>query len=66
MNEVLAAMPNSNLRPEDETLEEADVVYRQTIMFSATMPPELEKLARKYVDWCSLVLLLVQSLRWCW
>jgi len=37
------------MRPEDETLEEADAIYRQTIMFSATMPPELEKLAKTYV-----------------
>ena len=52
---VLDAMPSSNLRPEDEEEEEAvsmeekpEVIYRQTFLFSATMPPEVERLAKKY------------------
>lgn len=47
---VLDAMPSSNLKPEneDEKLEE-NKVYRTTYMFSATMPPAVEKLARKYL-----------------
>ena len=47
---VLDAMPSSNLKPEneDEPLEEARV-YRTTYMFSATMPPAVERLARKYL-----------------
>ena len=45
---VLDAMPNSNIRPEDETREEADLVYRQTFMFSATMPAAVEKISLKY------------------
>lgn len=47
---VLDAMPSSNLKPEneDEALEEARV-YRTTYMFSATMPPSVERLARKYL-----------------
>ncbi|KAL4529677.1 hypothetical protein Ndes2437B_g08758 [Nannochloris sp. 'desiccata'] len=47
---VLDAMPSSNLKPEneDEPLEAARV-YRTTYMFSATMPPAVERLARKYL-----------------
>jgi len=47
---VLDAMPSSNLKPEEEdgVLEE-NRVYRTTYMFSATMPPPVERLARKYM-----------------
>ncbi|KAI7836834.1 hypothetical protein COHA_009335 [Chlorella ohadii] len=47
---VLDAMPSSNLKPENEDIElEANRVYRTTYMFSATMPPAVERLARKYL-----------------
>jgi ATP-dependent RNA helicase DDX23/PRP28 len=47
---VLDAMPSSNLKPEDEDAPlEKDRVYRTTYMFSATMPPAVERLARKYL-----------------
>lgn len=47
---VLDAMPSSNLKPEDEDeMLEDDRVYRTTYMFSATMPPAVERLARKYL-----------------
>ena len=43
-------MPSSNLKPENEETElEEDRVYRITYMFSATMPPTVERLARKYL-----------------
>ena len=47
---VLDAMPSSNLKPENED-EELDVkkIYRTTYIFSATMPPTVERLARKYL-----------------
>uniref|UniRef100_A0A7N2LEM6 RNA helicase n=1 Tax=Quercus lobata TaxID=97700 RepID=A0A7N2LEM6_QUELO len=47
---VLDAMPSSNLKPEneDEELDEKKI-YRTTYMFSATMPPTVERLARKYL-----------------
>ncbi|CAH9052280.1 unnamed protein product [Cuscuta epithymum] len=47
---VLEAMPSSNLKPEneDEELDEKKI-YRTTYMFSATMPPAVERLARKYL-----------------
>jgi ATP-dependent RNA helicase DDX23/PRP28 len=43
-------MPSSSLKPEDEgaELDEART-YRTTYMFSATMPPAVERLARKYL-----------------
>ncbi|CAL9216522.1 unnamed protein product [Arabidopsis halleri] len=48
--EVLDAMPSSYLKPEkeDEELEEKKI-YRTTYMFSATMLPSVERLARKYL-----------------
>ena len=47
---VLNAMPSSNLKPknEDEELDEKRI-YRTTYMFSATMPPAVERLARNYL-----------------
>jgi len=48
---VLDAMPFSNLKPEnEEALVDLDEkMYRQTYMFSATMPPAIEKIARTYL-----------------
>ncbi|KAH1047064.1 hypothetical protein J1N35_037848 [Gossypium stocksii] len=47
---VLDAMPSSNLKPEneDEELDEKRI-YRTTYMFSATMPPAVERLSGKYL-----------------
>lgn len=47
---VLDAMPSSNLKPENEEEPlEANRIYRTTYMFSATMPPAVERLAKKYL-----------------
>lgn len=52
---ILDHMPVSNLKSEDESiaeLQENEAVkgrYRTTIMYSATMPPAVEKLAKKYL-----------------
>ncbi len=50
---IFEKMPSSNLRPIDEDLNETDTskskIYRQTFMFSATMPPAVERLTRKYL-----------------
>ncbi|BDA42638.1 probable elongation factor G, mitochondrial at C-terminar half [Coccomyxa sp. Obi] len=46
---VLDAMPSTNLKPEEEEELEENRVYRTTYMFSATMPPAVERLARKYM-----------------
>ncbi|KAI5006141.1 hypothetical protein ZWY2020_033384 [Hordeum vulgare] len=47
---VLDEMPPSHLKPEntDEELDEART-YMTTHLFSATMPPPMERLARKYL-----------------
>ncbi|KAE9458860.1 hypothetical protein C3L33_09260, partial [Rhododendron williamsianum] len=47
---VLDAMPSSNFKPknEDEELDKKKI-YQTTCMFSATMPPAVERLARKYL-----------------
>eukprot|EP01080_Neovahlkampfia_damariscottae_P005665 gene5665-9486_t len=49
VNSILESMPSSNLRPENEDEENEKKIYRQTILFSATMSPEVEKLASKYM-----------------
>jgi ATP-dependent RNA helicase DDX23/PRP28 len=61
LNYVLDALPLSNLKPEEEenevgglSAEMPDAMvhgkkYRQTVMFSATMPPAVERLAKKYL-----------------
>ncbi|KAK4528345.1 hypothetical protein GAYE_SCF55G6286 [Galdieria yellowstonensis] len=53
---VLDAMPSSHLKPEledgdymEEYIHSSGAVYRQTFMFSATMPPAVERLARKFL-----------------
>ncbi|EFJ40682.1 hypothetical protein VOLCADRAFT_77867 [Volvox carteri f. nagariensis] len=47
---VLDAMPSSFLKPdEDGAVLEANRTYRTTYMFSATMPPAVERLAKKYL-----------------
>ncbi|KAI9265283.1 P-loop containing nucleoside triphosphate hydrolase protein [Phascolomyces articulosus] len=53
VNFILDALPVSNLKPEDEEgipMElDSGRKYRQTTMFSATMPPAVERLAKKYL-----------------
>ncbi|ORY97848.1 P-loop containing nucleoside triphosphate hydrolase protein [Syncephalastrum racemosum] len=53
VNFILDALPVSNVKPEDgEEVEEKEMAgrkFRQTTMFSATMPPAVERLAKKYL-----------------
>ncbi|KAJ2138842.1 mRNA splicing protein prp28 [Coemansia sp. RSA 353] len=60
VNFILDALPVSNVKPENyDGSDDDDVVmgddiearfkYRQTTMFSATMPPVVERMARKYL-----------------
>ncbi|KAI9323701.1 P-loop containing nucleoside triphosphate hydrolase protein [Dichotomocladium elegans] len=53
VNFILDALPVSNVKPEGEAEENMQVTqgrkYRQTTMFSATMPPAVERLAKKYL-----------------
>jgi ATP-dependent RNA helicase DDX23/PRP28 len=58
---VLDALPLSNIKPDTDEAENPELMsrmlrlgrkdlrYRQTVMFSATMPPPLERLAKKYL-----------------
>jgi len=46
---ILDLLPSSNIRPEKEEDVDATKRYRQTIMFSATMPQKVEMLAKKYL-----------------
>jgi len=46
---IFDKMPSTNLRPMDDAECVHDRVYRQTFMFSATMPPAVERLTREYL-----------------
>lgn len=55
---ILEFLPVSNLKPDSDEAERTDVLlsnfaskkkFRQTVMFTATMPPPLERLARNYL-----------------
>lgn len=61
VQKVLDALPLSNIKPDTDDAENPELMsrmlrlgrkdtrYRQTVMFSATMPAQLERLARKYM-----------------
>jgi len=47
---ILERMKADSLRPEDENAALVEgKIYRQTFMFSATMPPAVERISRKYM-----------------
>lgn len=58
VQKILEYMPVSNLKPDTDEAEEESLLmqnfyskkkYRQTVMFTATMPPAVERLARTYL-----------------
>jgi ATP-dependent RNA helicase DDX23/PRP28 len=58
VQKILEYLPVTNLKPDSEEAEDERALmanfaskkkYRQTVMFTATMPPPLEKLARNYL-----------------
>lgn len=58
VQQILEYMPVTNLKPDTEEAEDATKLlanyntkkkYRQTVMFTATMPPAVERLARSYL-----------------
>lgn len=58
VNKILDALPFSNEKPDSEEAEDPRVMsrhiagkdrYRQTMMYTATMPPAVERIARKYL-----------------
>ncbi|GBP66287.1 Probable ATP-dependent RNA helicase DDX23 [Eumeta japonica] len=58
VQKILEYMPVSNVKPDSEAAEDASLLlanynskkkYRQTVMFTATMPPAVERLARSYL-----------------
>lgn len=58
VQKILEFMPVSNVKPDTDAAEDASVLlanyntkkkYRQTVMFTATMPPAVERLARSYL-----------------
>ncbi|KAG8533220.1 mRNA splicing protein prp28 [Bacidia gigantensis] len=58
VNKILDALPVGNMKPDSEEAEDAQVMsrhlggkdrYRQTMMYTATMPSAVERIARKYL-----------------
>ncbi|TDZ17808.1 Pre-mRNA-splicing ATP-dependent RNA helicase PRP28 [Colletotrichum sidae] len=58
VNKILDALPVSNEKPDTDEAENATLMkrylgardkYRQTMMYTATMPPTVEKIAKKYL-----------------
>ncbi|XP_063698706.1 probable ATP-dependent RNA helicase DDX23 [Culicoides brevitarsis] len=58
VQKILEFMPVTNVKPDTDEAEDASVLmanfntrnkYRQTVMFTATMPPSVERLARTYL-----------------
>ncbi|KAI9166960.1 DEAD-domain-containing protein [Paramyrothecium foliicola] len=58
VSKILAALPEANEKPDTEEAENAQLMtryidgnhrYRQTMMFTATMPPQLQQIARSYL-----------------
>lgn len=59
VNEILEYLPVTNLKPDSEDAEDPEKLlqniesskhkFRQTVMFTATMPPVVERLARSYL-----------------
>ncbi|KAH9413324.1 DEAD (Asp-Glu-Ala-Asp) box polypeptide 23 [Dermatophagoides pteronyssinus] len=58
VQKILDFMPVTNLKPDTDDAEDGDKLmarmatgnrYRQTVMFTATMPPAIERLARSYL-----------------
>ncbi|XP_026726496.1 probable ATP-dependent RNA helicase DDX23 [Trichoplusia ni] len=58
VQKILEYMPVSNIKPDTDAAEDASVLlanynskkkFRQTVMFTATMPPAVERLARSYL-----------------
>jgi ATP-dependent RNA helicase DDX23/PRP28 len=58
LNKILDALPVTNEKPDTEDAENAQAMtryiggknrYRQTMMYTATMPPLVEKIARRYL-----------------
>jgi len=51
VQQILDAMPAGAMKPDEEDAEagNTDFKFRQTFMFSATMPPAVERITRKYL-----------------
>lgn len=58
VQKILEYMPVTNVKPDTEEAEDSNILmanfntrhkYRQTVMFTATMPPAVERLARTYL-----------------
>lgn len=50
VNYILDSLPVSNEKPTDDVeIGGVSRLHRQTVMFSATMPPAVEKIAKKYL-----------------
>lgn len=58
LQKILGFLPVTNVKPDSEVAEDEDILeqnwkskekFRQTVMFTATMPPTVERLAKTYL-----------------
>uniref|UniRef100_A0A0A9ZHW1 RNA helicase n=1 Tax=Lygus hesperus TaxID=30085 RepID=A0A0A9ZHW1_LYGHE len=51
IQQVMSYLPSTNIKPTEIDLKDGESItkYRQTVMFSATMPPRVESLALQYL-----------------
>lgn len=58
LSDILSALPSRNEKPDNDDAEDAELMarhvdlrhrYRQTMMYTATMRPKVEKIAQKYL-----------------
>uniref|UniRef100_A0A6G3MFG9 Putative ATP-dependent RNA helicase DDX23 (Trinotate prediction) n=1 Tax=Henneguya salminicola TaxID=69463 RepID=A0A6G3MFG9_HENSL len=58
VQKILEYLPVSNIKPDNEDAEDPDKImvnmgtrdrYRQTVMFTATMPPQVERMTKNYL-----------------
>ena len=62
VNRILGFLPVSNMKPDSDDAEDPEKMmanfgssqhkFRQTVMFTATMPPAIERLAKSYLRLC--------------
>ena len=66
VNKVLDTLPVRNMKPDSDEAEDPSKMskmiggkqrFRQTVMYSATMPPQVERMARKYLRRPAIVMI---------
>ena len=75
VQKILEYLPVSNMKPDTDDAEDPEKMmanfgssqhkFRQTVMFTATMPPAIERLARNYLRFVVYYLILEDLMNYC-